>query len=372
MTIPSPLHDCIAKYELDWTKPELDSREGASTGYMDERLLCEFLPWGESGCSVLATTGSVELEYAALRKSVGVFDAGNRGTIYLQGEERLPFICRMTTQKLSDMNEGEARLAFILDRKGRIVSDIIVVCEKERVLIDCDVTTVQLILDHFEKYIVADDVVVQNKTQEEHRIWLLGSCAKEVEGLGTAQFLLPKQFLGIDGIAISIPPEEAEKIWQAFMVQKIRPVGWYALNMIRVEESIPMFRIDFDRENLPHETFLCNSRVRFDKGCYLGQEIVARMESLGCPKQQLVSLEMIGDAHPISGTQIWDQQSTESGKTIGVVTSSAMSPMKGGEFSVIAMIKSAYSSDNTEVYPLIGSALIKAVVHALLPKEEIA
>ena len=308
MTIPSPLHDCIAKYELAWCKPELDSRAVSPTEYMSEPFLCEFLPWGDDGCSVLATTGSVELEYAAMRKNVGVFDAGNRGTIYVQGEERLPFIDRMTTQKLSDMNVGESRLAFILDRKGRIVADIIVVCEEERVLIDCDVTTVQSILDHLDMYIVADDVIVLNKTQEEHRIWLLGPAANKHEGLGNTRFFIPKEFLGIDGSAITITSQQAEQLWSSCMELGMRPVGWYALNMIRVEESTPMFRIDFDSANLPHETSLCYSRVRFDKGCYLGQEVVARMESLGSPKQRLVSLRLNGGELMINNQVVLEKQ----------------------------------------------------------------
>jgi folate-binding protein YgfZ len=375
MTIPSPLHDCISNYELAWTKPESETRVGASTGYMEEQLLCEFLPWGDGGCSILATTGSVELEYAAMRKNVGVFDAGNRGTIYLLGEERLPFIDRMTTQKLSDMKVGESRLAFILDRKGRIVADVIVVCEDYQVLIDCDVTTVQSIIEHFEKYIVTDDVIIQNETKEKHRLWLLGPCVKDIKNVvsfGNAQFNLPQKFLGIDGIAIVVDQEEAEHVWRSLIKEHARPIGWNALNMIRVEELTPMFRIDFDNANLPHETSLCDSRVRFDKGCYLGQEIVARMESLGRPKQQLISLKLDGDALPVAGTQIWNQQSTKEGKAIGVVTSSAMSPLRGGDIAVIAMVKSVSASKNTEVFPWIGSELIRAVIHPLSPKEEMA
>ena len=375
MTIPSPIHECISNYKLEWIKPESDSRAGASTGYMEEQMLCEFLPWGDGGCSILATSGSVELEYAAMRKNVGVFDAGNRGTIYLRGEERLSFIDRMTTQKLSDMKEGESRLAFIIDRKGRIVADIIVVYEAEQVLIDCDVTVVQPIIAHFEKYIVTDDVIVQNETNEKHRLWLLGPCAKEIEHLDSfecSQFNLPQQFLGIDGIAIVVDPEKSEQVWCSLVEQQIRPVGWNALNMIRVEELTPMFRIDFDNKNLPHETSLCDSRVRFDKGCYLGQEVVARMESLGRPKQHLVSLEMSCDDLPVAGTQVWDQESKGEGKAIGVVTSSAMSPMRGGDIAVIAMVKSSNAAKNTEVFPWIGSELIKAVIQPLSPKEEMA
>ena len=371
MTVPSPLQECIANYELTWSKPDdAENRTGAATGQMEETFLCEFLPWGEGGCSVLATTGSVELEYAAIRKSVGMFDASCRGIISLEGEDRLAFIDRMTTQLLTDIHDGDALLAFILNRKGRIIADVIVVCEKDRILVDCDVTVVSAIIDHFKLFIVADDVKITNATQQEHRIWLIGPLAKELDEFGTT-FTLPKQFLGVEGTALTISPEDAEVFWQKIVDKSIRPVGWYALNMARVEEGTPLFRVDYDNENLPHETSSCHSRVKFDKGCYLGQEVVARMESLGRPKQLLVHLELSNDELPTAGTQIWDSMTDGGGKAIGVVTSSAISPMKGGVVSVIAMVKNSCSADGTEVFPLIGEEQMKAVVRPLLPKEEV-
>ena len=371
MTIPSPLHDYIANYELTWSKPnDVNNREGASTGQMEQTLLCEFLPWGEDGCLVLATSGSVELEYAAIRKNIGMFDASCRGIISIEGDDRLAFVDRMTTQSLSGMCEGDARLAFVLNRKGRIIADVIVVYEKDRILVDCDVTVVGAIIDHFELFIVADDVKITNTTENEHRIWFFGPEAKELEEYGTT-FSLPKQFLGVEGTALTISPDDAEVFWKKIGEKHMRLIGWYALNMARVEESTPLFRIDYDSENLPHETSSCDSRVRFDKGCYLGQEVVARMESLGKPKHLLVRLELLSDELPVAGTQIWDKMTEEDRKAIGVVTSSAMSPMLGGDVSVIAMIKSSSSADGTEVYPWIGANQMKAVVRPLSPKEEV-
>ena len=109
-------------------------------------------------------------------------------------------------------------------------------------------------------------------------------------------------------------------MWEEIVEQGSKTdIGWYALNMARVEQGVPLFMIDFDRNNLPHETSLIQSRVRFDKGCYLGQEIVARMESLGQPKRRLVQLKMQTDDLPISGAQLWEDDSG-SGTPVGVIT----------------------------------------------------
>ncbi len=143
-----------------------------------------------------------------------------------------------------------------------------------------------------------------------------------------------------------------------------RPIGWYALNMARVERGAPMFMIDFDSNNLPHETSLVQSRVRFDKGCYLGQEIVARMESLGQPKQRLVQLKMSEDKLPISGAQLWADE-TGSGTPVGVVTSSAISPLRGGVPVVIAMVSKKNAGNGSFIFMFVGQELVSAEIEEL-------
>jgi folate-binding protein YgfZ len=136
--------------------------------------------------------------------------------------------------------------------------------------------------------------------------------------------------------------------------------------MARVELGIPIFMIDFDTSNLPHETSLIQSRVRFDKGCYLGQEIVARMESLGQPKQRLVKLQMKTDDLPIAGAQLFEEESGMS-TPVGVVTSSAISPLGGGFPSVIAMVGKKHAAPKSDIYMYVGSTVVAAVIAELPP-----
>ena len=147
------------------------------------------------------------------------------------------------------------------------------------------------------------------------------------------------------------------------------PVGWYVINMARVEQGAPIFMIDFDSNNLPHETNLTQSRVSFTKGCYLGQEIVARMESLGQPKQRIMQLRMDSDDLPIAGTQLWKDK-TGAGTPIGVVTSSAISPLRGGVPAAIAMIGKNYAKSNTKTFMFVGSEIVSADISELQTNEE--
>jgi folate-binding protein YgfZ len=371
MTIPSPLQNALEQFEVEYAVQHDLPRDGAATGHFTTQLLSEFLPWGEDGCFVLATTGIVELEYAAIQKAVAVFDASCRGTIELTGDDRLECINRLSTQQLLDMKAGESRLSFVTSRKGATLADVIVHVLSDRILLDLDCTVVKQVVDHMNAYVVMEDVVVQDVSDTTHWLWLLGPESKNHIPSEGDSSELPKDFLGIEGFAIAFTPSVVIEEWKKIVKQGARPIGWYALNMARVEQGRPLFMIDFDSKNLPHETSLIQSRVRFDKGCYLGQEIVARMESLGKPKQRLVQLRMQDDNLPISGAQLWKDE-TGSGTPIGAVTSSAISPLRGGIPTVIAMVSKSNAIVASTIYMYIGEELVKAEIEELssLQKEE--
>lgn len=371
MTIPSPLQNVLEQFEVEYAVQHDVSREGAATGHFNTQLLSEFLPWGDEGCFVLATAGIVELEYAAIQKAVAVFDATCRGSIELTGDDRLDCINRLSTQQLLDMKTGESRLSFVTSRKGATIADVIVHVLSDRILLDLDCTVVQQVVDHINAYIVMEDVAVQDVTDTSHWLWLLGPESKNHIPSEGQSFRLPKDFLGIEGFAIALAPSVVIEEWKKLVEQGARPIGWYALNMARVEQCVPLFMIDFDSSNLPHETSLIQSRVRFDKGCYLGQEIVARMDSLGKPKQRLVQLRMQDDNLPISGAQLWEDE-TGSGTPIGAVTSSAISPLRGGIPIVIAMVSKKNAVVGSTIYTYVGEELVAAEIEELnaLQKEE--
>lgn len=367
MVFPSPLQEELESYQI--SLPDVDGgaeRSGAAEGSHQEALLAEFLPWGETGSIVLATAGIVELEYASIQKGSCVFDACCRGVIEITGDDRIEFMNRISTQQFENLNIGDSTIAFVADRKGKIVGDVIVHIQETRLLIDVDIHAVEDLLSHFDEYIVMEDVVMKDCTQTTHWLWCLGPDATDIAVSNGQLMTLPKAFLGVQGKSILLDSEEVVSCWKSLIDQGIRPVGWYALNMSRVELGAAMFLIDFDQSNLPHETSLITSRVRFDKGCYLGQEIVARMESLGKPKQKLVQLQIEDDeALPIAGAQLWKDE-TGSGTPIGVVTSSTLSPLRSGKSAVIALVVKSCFAEGTDLYVYIGSEIYKAVVKPLI------
>jgi folate-binding protein YgfZ len=124
------------------------------------------------------------------------------------------------------------------------------------------------------------------------------------------------------------------------------PAGWAAFNTARIEAGRPLFGIDFDQTVLPAETGLLDRAVSFTKGCYLGQEIVARMASRGQVARRIAAFRMDGPELPVAGAPIND----EAGQVVGIVTSSTASPLLSGAAIGLAMLRRTCSDIGSVVH----------------------
>ncbi len=143
-----------------------------------------------------------------------------------------------------------------------------------------------------------------------------------------------------------------------------RGIGWVAFNTARIEAGTPLYHIDFGPDSLPGETGLLEDAVSFTKGCYLGQEIVARMKHLGHPKKIIVGLKCEDDRLPIAGSQIHEADAP-GGTIIGGITSSTLPPLLGGSAIALASMKWAKHHVGTIVSTPAEGAFVKATVCAL-------
>ena len=129
--------------------------------------------------------------------------------------------------------------------------------------------------------------------------------ARAVEIGGIEVFVVRRDQTGGPGFELIMPRNDAVTVWETLLAagetisgqgrSRMRPIGWHAFNVARIEAGTPLYNIDFGPDNLPHETGLVSRRVSFTKGCYLGQEIVARTENLGRAKQELVGVRPARD-----------------------------------------------------------------------------
>lgn len=385
----SPLRDRHAAWAADQAArvPAVaaQDRPGAATGH---RLAVEvaYLPYatpeGVPVCELPEDFGPIEPEYAAIRRGAALFDAAQRGLILVRGADGPAFLQRMVTQDVSALTPGRSVAGFRLNRKGRIDADLLLVrLEAEgavplSVSLCVDAGKAAETASALSGFVFNEDVGIEDASASWHWLELHGPAAGRMLALAGAEripgrgeaclaalggvptLVVRADLLGETGWLLGLPREQTATVWDALIdlrdpldpKRRVRPIGWNAYNIARVEAGTPFFQIDFGTSNLPHETGLVRERVSFRKGCYLGQEIVARMESLGRPKQVLVGLRPSRDLLPVAGSQVFERTADGAmGPAIGLVTSSTLAPMLGAAPIAFAMIKSTCAEMGTTV-----------------------
>jgi tRNA-modifying protein YgfZ len=352
----------------------------------------------EADVQVVETFGELELEYAALRKACILLDQPYRAVVEVAGADRLDFLNRMLTQELKGFEPFQVRRTFWLNRKGRIDSDLrLLELPAGRTLLDMDTHAVGRTVEGLSAFIITEDVRLRDLSDAMHRLALHGPTAaallREVSrpvagpsledlgpgracvvAIGTHEVIVDRDdSTGEVGLELTLPSEAALAIYQQLVETgqehgngaepasrfRLRPAGWHAYNIARIEAGRPLYNIDFGPDTLPHETGVLRDRVSFTKGCYLGQEVVARMESRGHSKRSLVAIrceqQMLSaeggipmPRQPVTGSHLWPA-ADPAGDPVGVVTSSTLSPMLGAIPICFAMIKPGFRDPGTQL-----------------------
>jgi tRNA-modifying protein YgfZ len=345
-----------------------------------------FLMYGAAGegAEVVETFGELELEYAALRKGCVLIDQPHRASIRVTGDERIDFLNRMITQELKELRPFNGTRSFWLNRKGRIDADLRVLQLPDEMWFDLDVLVAAKAVETLEAFVFAEDIAFDHATDRMHRLALHGptaadllaqvsthadgppisdlsegqACALEIAG--TRVIVDRQDTTASPGFELLMAADDVLDVHSALLERgddhaadkkfRLRQAGWHAFNIARIEAGWPIFNMDFGPDSLPAETGVLDDRVSFRKGCYLGQEVVARMHALGHPKQTLVALrldlESPTDAQqPTTGAHVLDKADTE--KPVGAVTSSTRSPMLGDAVCCFAQVKWKHSQPDT-------------------------
>lgn len=378
----SPLrarHEEFARVESARREAMVASRQSAEAQARPVQIA--WISWGETA-EVVASYDCVETEYAAIRRGAALCDQPQRATIEVRGSDRIAFLNRMLTQELKGMTSGTVRQSFWLNRKGRIEADLLLCELGDRMLIDAAGSVGATTASALNGFVFGEDVQVADVSAAQYRlavhgphaIHLLEQAGASGESLaplasdlncvatkvgGVECIVARRDLCGVCGLELFVSREHALQLWSAMLSvsdllqggqRRGRPCGWHALNIARIEGGTPLFEIDFSTSSLPHETGLISRRVSFTKGCYLGQEVVARMQSLGKPKQVIRAVRMWDEALLADGDQVHVlQESGAAGDPIGVITSSTMSPMHAAACIGFATVRTSHAADGTVV-----------------------
>ena len=301
-----------------------------------------------NGMEVVSDYGDVPTEHAALRGTAGVLDLCFRGRLCLTGADRVRLLNGQVTNNVKDLPSGAGCYAALVTAKGKMQSDLNIYNLPNELLLDFEPGLAPEIAQRFEKYIIADDVQVVEVAPHYGLLSVQGPRAwgvVEKLGLGLARPATPLHFTsvndatlgeiycmnqprtGTDGYDLFTPTAAlgavADKLIAAAKEIGGRACGWTALEMARLEAGIPRFGVDMDGTNLPPEAGIDARAVSYSKGCYIGQEVIARIRTYGQVARALRGLRLADGLKvlPKRGDKLY-----QGDKEIGYVTSALASP----------------------------------------------
>jgi folate-binding protein YgfZ len=310
-----------------------------------------------NGAEVVAHYGDTLAEHAALRGSAGVLDLSFRGRICLTGADRVRFLHGQATNDVKRLRAGEGCYAALVTAKGKMESDLNIYALQDELLLEFEPGLTEKITQRLEKYIVADDVQVVDVASLYGLLSVQGpKTAEVVRTLGIFEALPEKPFQSVkvsdvtlgeiylvnqeriselDGVSphpalgldLFVPTESlgavADKLIAAAKSVGGRACGWDAFEIARIEAGVPRFGADMDETNIPLESGIEERAVSYTKGCYIGQEVINRIHTIGHVNREFRGLRLADDLKnlPTKGDKLFHD-----GKEVGYVTSAIKSP----------------------------------------------
>ncbi len=294
-----------------------------------------------AGIDAGTRTDVLDREYAALVERCGLFDRSQRGKLALAGPDAVEFLNGQVTNELTTLRPGAGCYAAFLTHKGKMLGDLRILAVGEdadaapsQLLLDTERVALQALFDMIRRFKVGYQVELHKRTLERGLLSLIGPEAAAIAGverLPDAEHAhAPVAIEGIDALAVRTDvgvdllceADATPALSAALSARGAMPVSEQAAECVRIEHGRPRYGIDLDDSVIPQEAGLNERAVSFTKGCYVGQETVARLHYKGKPNRHLRGLRLSEPAS--SGEEL-----SLGERSVGHVGSSAVSPRLG-------------------------------------------
>jgi tRNA-modifying protein YgfZ len=284
----------------------------------------------------MSGTQIVELDaqYRQLREECGLVEEPGRGFVVVKGPEAADYLQGQLTNDVEALEPGDGAYAALLDRKGHMQADMRVLRpgEDPELLLDLEPEGLEAARRHLQIYKIGREVEVEDESEAHSLISLIGPRAVEVAGtaalpeqacettkVGGAQCVAVGTAAGIDLIFAAA---ERERVREALLGAGAVEVSPEAAEILRIEAGRPRFGAEMGTETMPAEAGIVEQAVSFTKGCYIGQETVARLHYKGKPNRHLRGLRFSAPAQRGEPLRLGE-------KEVGSVGSAAISPALG-------------------------------------------
>ena len=294
----------------------------------------------EAGWAIPAAFGSAISEHLACRENAVMIDLSHRGNLRFSGPDAEEFLHRMLSNRVKELKPGEGVYNTLLTRQGKFISDLYMYKHETFFAANVAPGVADIFADELDKFIIMDQVEVANETETSFYIGLFGPEAREIiararmgdlslveHGHARCRNMVIARELwtGEDGYLLTGPREEAESVWRLLLSAGANRAGVEALESLTLEAGVPLFGKDMTSAVNPMQAGLEKKAIDFEKGCYIGQEVIAKIKYLGQVNRGLVGLRIDGEIAPEQGAKVYSKT-----KNIGSITRSAYCPTVDG------------------------------------------
>ena len=313
-------------------------------------------------------------QYSALTRGVGFAALTGRTILSITGSDRISFLNAFCTNNVKALQPGCGCEAFITSPQGKTLGHVFIFCEADRLVLDAAPGQASELIAHFDKYVISEDVQFVDLTSDLCDLLVAGPAAAEVLA-NLARSEVPTNLLShaaavIAGMSASVCRVEyagpasffvqAQAAARAAIEQALAAAGAVrcdaaAVESARLEAGFPLLGREITSDNLPQEIGRDSRAISFTKGCYLGQETVARIDALGHVNRQLVGLRFAGETVPAAGTAL-----LAGDKEVGQITSAAWSPALQAPLA-LGMVRRAHVKPGTQLVSAVGLAEVIAL-----------
>jgi folate-binding protein YgfZ len=286
---------------------------------------------------------SFEEQYDALRRGAGFVELAGWASVTFTGADRVKFLNNFCTNDVKRLAPGDGCEAFVTNAKGKTIGFGYIDCRGDELIYITVPNQAATLMAHFERYIIREDVQLRDTTGD--RAYFFGPILPPSSARRVRWKLLSRD----SGSLLEFGVKEAPNAMQMFREGQCVRCDNAAFESMRIEASMPLFGVDFNEQNFPQEVNRDRDAISFTKGCYLGQETVARIDALGHVNQKLVGVRFAGAALPAGGAEL-----TQNGHRVGQVTSAAYSPQLGAPLA-LAMVRREANAIGTALDSPVGS-----------------
>ncbi|HEY2883176.1 MAG TPA: glycine cleavage T C-terminal barrel domain-containing protein [Pirellulales bacterium] len=335
------------------------------------------------------TKTEFDSQYAALQNAAGVVDCSDRTQIEFTGADRAKFLHNLCTNAVRDLPIGQGCEAFVLNVKGHIVGHLLLFAGPHSIVLETVDGQAEKLLAHFDRYLIREDVQLHDRTAAWGELLLAGPQAEKLliecgasapaarlqhtqsEIAGKTVWIRQVDLCGPASFLIAAPREFIPDVQQALIAAGAITCQREVLETARIEAGVPQYGNDITEENLPQEIDRDVQAISFTKGCYLGQETVARIDALGHVNRLLRSVKFFGETVPTVGLELFaakpqaavEQPATAAQstaeKSVGQITSACWSPRTNSPLA-LALVKRGYHEPGTRFDSPAGPAMVLA------------